>query len=390
MTDSSHVAPLVAPPLHQLRRRSSTKWRTYPADVLPLFVAELDFALAPPITAVLQRAVADGDTGYTPPDPGIRQAFADYADRRWGWDVAPERVRSTTDVMTGVVELLRRVIRPGDRVVITPPVYPPFTDCIEEAGGVVESVPLTDTGSGWRLDAAGLDAAFARGARAMLLCNPHNPTGTVHTRDELAELADIAARHAVTVISDEIHAPLTHEGAAFTPYLASSPVAAESAFAVTSASKAYNLAGLKCAVMVAASDRTAAVLTALPAEVEWRTGLFGALGNVAAFSPESDTWLAGLLSALDANRRLLADLLREHVPAARYRMPDAGFLAWVDLRALEWGDDPAGRILREARVALNPGPAFGPQGAGHVRVNFGCSPDVLREAVARIGALVAS
>ncbi|MCR2825951.1 MalY/PatB family protein [Microbacterium sp. zg.Y909] len=379
--------PLQAPPLEQLRRRSSTKWRTYPDDVLPLFVAELDFDLAPAITEVLQRAVLAGDTGYTPPDPGIRDAFAGYARRRWGWDVAPERVRSTGDVMMGVVELLRRVIAPGDGVVITPPVYPPFGDCIEEAGGVVRRVPLHDTGDAWRLDFSGLQRAFAAGASAMLLCNPHNPTGTVHARDDLAALAELAERYGVTVISDEIHAPLTQPGVTFTPYLDASSAAARSGFAVTSASKTYNLAGLKCAVMVAGSDETAAVLTGLPAEVEWRTGLFGALANVAAFSPESDDWLASLLAALDDNRRLLADLVAEQLPAARYRMPDAGFLAWVDLTDLGWGDNPAATILREAKVALHYGPAFGAEGAGHVRINIGCAPEVLREAIGRIAAL---
>lgn len=380
--------PLQAPPLAELRLRSSTKWRTYPHDVLPLFVAELDFPLAPAITEVLTRAVALGDTGYTPPDPGIRAAFSAYAQRQWGWEVAPARVRSTTDVMMGVVELLRTTIAPGDRVVITPPVYPPFGDCIAEAGGVVERVALQDTGDGWMLDLPGIEAAFAGGARAMLLCNPHNPTGTVHSRDTLAGLADLADRYDAIVISDEIHAPLTQPGIRFTPYLASSPTAARTGYAVTSASKTYNLAGLKCAVMVTAADETAAVVDALPAEVEWRTGLFGALSNVAAFAPESDAWLGSLLAALDENRRLLAELLAQHVPGARYRMPDAGFLAWVDLGALGWGDNPAAKILREAKVALHYGPAFGAEGVGHVRINFGCSPDVLREAIERIGALV--
>ena len=248
-------------------------------------------------------------------------------------------------------------------------------------------MPLAVTGAGWELDLTGLETAFASGARAMLLCSPHNPTGTVHSRHTLAALAEIADRYAVTVISDEIHAPLTQPDVTFTPYLAASPLAAEHGFAVTSASKTYNLAGLKCAVMVAGSDATAAVLTALPAEVEWRTGLFGALANVAAFAPESDPWRESLLAALDVNRRLLAELLAAHLPSARYRIPDAGFLAWVDLTALGWGDDPAAKILREAKVALNQGPAFGAQGAGHVRINLGCAPEVLQEAVERIGAL---
>jgi len=381
--------PLAALPLETLRRRTSTKWRSYPDDVIPLFVAETDFALAEPITAALQQAVAIGDTGYTSPDPGIRAAFTAFAARRWQWEVDPARVRTTGDVMMGVVELLRATIRPGDRVVIAPPVYPPFSMCIPEAGGVVEEVPLVDEGDGWSLDLDGIAAALAGGARAVLLCNPHNPTGTVHTRDSLARLAEIAREHDAVVISDEIHAPLVHDGP-FTPFLAASDTAAEVGYAVTSASKAYNLAGLKCALMVTASEPTSRVLRDLWPEVEWRTGLFGAIAGVAAFSAESDPWLAGLNATLDRNRRLLADLLAEHLPLARYRIPAAGYLAWIDVSAYGWGEDPARRILAEAKVALHHGPLFGAQGVGHVRLNFGCSAELLETAVARIGALAAS
>lgn len=381
------IAPLQALPLDQLRRRSSTKWRTYPEDVLPLFVAETDFPLADAVTQRLRDALDLGDTGYTPPDPGLRDAFAAYAQRRFDWTVQPDRIRSTCDVMMGVVEILRAVIAPGDRVIVTPPVYPPFYDCVKEAGGVVERVPLVDVDGSWALDLDGIERSLAAGARAVLLCNPHNPTGTVHARAALARLAEIAAAHGAVVVSDEIHAPLVQPGVPYTPFLAASPEAAEIGYTVTSASKAYNLAGLKCAIMVTASEQTAAVVRALPPEVEWRTGLFGALAGVAAWSQDSDAWLDALLAALDRNRRLLAELLAELLPEARYRMPDAGYLAWVDLRDLGWGDDPAGRILRDARVALNRGPTFGDEGHGHVRINLGCAPEVLTEAVQRIAAL---
>ena len=381
------AAPLQALPIDELRQRSSTKWRRYPADVLPLFVAETDFPLAPAITARLARAVELGDTGYTPPEPGIREAYAGFAARRFGWDLEPRRIRTTCDVMMGVVELLRLVTRPGDRVIVTPPVYPPFYDGVPEAGCEVERVPLLETDDDWELDLTGIEAAFAAGATAMLLCNPHNPTGTVHSRESLAALAEIADRHGAHIISDEIHSPLTQPGVVFTPFLAASDAAARVGLTVTSASKAFNLAGLKCALMVTASDHTSAIVDALPDEVEWRTGLFGALAGVAAFEPVSDAWLDSLLATLDANRRLLGDLLAEHVPSARYRIPDAGYLAWVDLSALGWGDNPAVRILRDAKVALHFGPMFGAEGKGHVRVNIGCSPEVLREAVERIGAL---
>ncbi len=382
------ITPLQALPLEQLRRRSSTKWRKFGDDVLPLFVAETDYPQAPAIHEALSRAVALGDTGYTPPEPGLASAYAGFAERRFGWTVDPARIRTTCDVMMAVVELLRRVTAPGDRVVITPPVYPPFFDVVPEAGAVAERVPLVDTGAGWELDLPGIEAALAGGARAVLLCNPHNPTGTAHARETLAALDELAVRYGAAVISDEIHAPLTNRGATFTPFLDASPAAARVGYAVVSASKAFNLAGLKCALIVTADEATARVVRALPDEVEWRTGLFGAIAAVAAFAPESDSWLDSQLAALDANRLLLAELLAEHVPGARYRVPDAGFLAWVDLTALGWGADPAERIRRDAKVALLNGPFFGAEGSGQVRINFGCSPDVLTEAVRRVGSLV--
>ncbi|WP_314096303.1 aminotransferase class I/II-fold pyridoxal phosphate-dependent enzyme [Microbacterium foliorum] len=375
-------------PLAELRARTSEKWREYPADVLPLFVAETDFPLAPTISSALRRAVDRGDTGYVASRTPLASTYSDFALRRFGWQPDPARMRSTADVSMGIVEILRRVTRPGERVVVTPPVYPPFYDLVSEAGAEVERVPLRDTGSSWELDLDGIRAAFESGATAMLLCNPHNPTGTVHDRDALTALAELAEEFGVSVISDEIHAPLAQPGAGFTPFLHTGAAAAAVGYAVVSASKAFNLAGLKCALMVTASDATTAVVRGLPVEVEWRTGQFGLLAAVAAFTEESDPWLDGLLRTLDANRVLLHDLLATRLPAARYRIPDAGYLAWIDLTALGWGDNPARRILKEARVALHFGPAFGEEGRGHVRLNFGTSPEILTEAVERIATLV--
>lgn len=382
------MLPVKALSLSELRERSSEKWREYPADVLPLFVAETDFPLAPAITAALHRAVERGDTGYIASKTPLAEAFAGFARRRYDWTVDPARARSTADVSMGIVEILRRVTQPGERVVVTPPVYPPFYDLVDEAGADVLRVPLRDTGTGWELDLDGIREAFADGATAILLCNPHNPTGTVHDRDALAALAELAAEYGAAVVSDEIHAPLAQPGTGFTPFLAASETAARVGYAVVSASKAFNLAGLKCALMVTADDETSAVVRNLPVEVEWRTGQFGLLASVAAFAEESDPWLDGLLDTLDENRVLLEDLLARHLPGARYRIPDAGYLAWIDLSTLGWGDNPAKRILREAKVALHFGPAFGAEGAGHVRLNFGTSPEILTEAIERIAALV--
>lgn len=379
--------PVRALSLDALRERTSEKWREYPADVLPLFVAETDFPLAPAITMTLERAVATGDTGYIASRTPLAAAFAAFAQRRYGWNPDPGRMRSTADVSMGIVEILRRVTAPGERVIVMPPVYPPFYDLVEEAGAVVERVPLRDTGSAWDIDLEGVRVALENGASAVLLCNPHNPTGTVHSAASLAALAELAAASGTAIVSDEIHAPLAQPDAGFTPFLAVSDAAREVGYAVVSASKAFNLAGLKCALMVTASDGPTSVVRSMPIEVEWRTGQFGLLAAVAAFGEESDEWLDGLLTTLDENRRLLRNLLAEHLPGTRYRIPDAGYLAWIDLTALGWGQNPARRILREAKVALHFGHAFGVEGAGHVRLNFGTSPEILTEAVERVAAL---
>ncbi|MGO2092184.1 MAG: MalY/PatB family protein [Microbacterium gubbeenense] len=380
--------PLGALPLEILRRRTSTKWATHPDDVLPLFVAETDFALAEPITRILTDALAIGDTGYVPPKTAYPEAFTGFASRRWGWDVDPARVRTTCDVMMGVAEAIRAVAEPGEKVVVTSPVYPPFFDVHDESRTVCVDVPLLRENDGWILDLDGIERAFADGAVAILLCNPHNPTGTAHTTASLAALARIAERHGAVVISDEIHAPLALPGRrAFTPFLEAGPEAADVGIAIHSASKTFNLAGLKCAHFVTVSDRLAKLVADMPMEVEWRTGLFGIKAGIAAYT-EGDAWLDALLARLGSNQTLLGGLLAEHVPGAEYVPGDAGFLAWVDVSALGWGEDPAAKILAEARVALNAGRSFGAPGEGFVRFNYGTGPGILTEAVRRVGALI--
>ncbi|WP_425402087.1 MalY/PatB family protein [Humibacter albus] len=386
---------VVAQQLEQLRTRTSEKWTAYPPDVLPLFVAESDFPLAAPVASALHAAIDRSDTGYIGHDHGAAaSAFTRFADRHWRWDLDPARVRSTTDVSVVIVEALRRLIEPGDGVVIMPPVYPPFFELIPEAGGRVVEAPLkrtaeastgsTDTGDvGYEIDLDAVEAALAAGARAVLLCSPHNPLGLVHSRETLAALSEIVERHGATVVSDEIHAPLTHTDAVFVPYLTVSDAAREHAIAAHSASKAFNLAGLKCAMFVTASDRMSALVRGLPPEVEERTSLFGRIASTAAFD-HGDAWLDGVIAAIERNRRLLTTLLAERMPSVGYREPRASYLTWLDLSSLGWGDDPSVVALQRAKVALNSGPTFGREGTGFVRLNIGCSVDVLTEAVDRL------
>ncbi|NMO57057.1 aminotransferase class I/II-fold pyridoxal phosphate-dependent enzyme [Actinoplanes sp. TBRC 11911] len=365
-------------PLATLRQRQSEKWQTFPDDVLPMFVAEMDYDLAPAVSETLLDAVRRSDTGYPTPSLALGNAYAGFAARRWGWDVDPAQVTAVGDVSAGVTETLRLFTRPGDPIVINPPVYPPFFDWVPEAGGRLLEVPLR---SG-RLDLAATEAAFARHPAAYLLCNPQNPVGRVHTYDELAAVVRLARLYRVPIVSDEIHAPLVLPGATFTPLL-SVPGAAEVAVAVLSASKAFNLAGLKCAMVVTASQRMATAVQRFPFHPNDRLGHFGVLATLAALT-EGDDWLDALLATLDARRTQLAGLLRERLPEVRWTPPSATYLAWLDCSA--YGEDaaPRERFLTEARVAVEPGTRFGAAGAGYVRLNFATSPEILDEAVNRL------
>lgn len=380
--DGSESDPLGRLTLDELRRRTSMKWRTYPPDVLPLWVAEMDVPVAGAVARAVSDAMALGDTGY-PAGTAYAEALDGFARERWGWDgVVPERTAVVPDVMLGVVEVLKLLTGPGDAVVVTAPVYPPFFAFVEHMGRRIVQAPLDVAG---RIDPDALDAAFERATRggrpaAFLLCSPHNPTGTVHTRDELSVVARLAQARGVRVVADEIHAPLVLAGAEFVPYL--SVPGGERGISLMSASKGWNLAGLKAALAVAGPD-AAADLARIPEEVGHGPSHVGVIAHTAALR-EGGAWLDALLAGLDANRALLADLLADQLPAVRHRAPQATFLAWLDCRGLGLGDDPAGRFLEHGRVALNDGRMFGAGGAGHVRLNLATSPQVLREAVRRM------
>lgn len=364
--------------------RSSLKWTRYPQGVLPLFVAEMDYPVSERIRQAIIERVQTSDLGYIDSAGPLADAFAQFADRRWGWRVDPATVRVATDVSVGIVECLRYGVEPGSPVVVTSPVYPPFFELVDEARLPLVDVPMLETLAGWKLDLDAIEQAFIAGARAILLCNPHNPLGFPHDRESLADLAMLAARYDVLVVADEVHAPLTYHGAVFTPFV---PVAIEvgaRAVAVTSASKGWNMAGMKCAVMVPSDARALAMLEALPQEVASRTSILGLHANVAAYGDE--VWLDATISRIMHNDQLLAGLLSRRLPLVRYRRPTATYLGWLDFRDLGFGLDPAERVLEEARVALNSGPAFGAAGRGHARINFACDPSVLEEAVQRMAA----
>jgi cystathionine beta-lyase len=371
--------------LEELRHRTSMKWRRYPPDVLPLWVAEMDVPLARPVVEALSDAIALGDTGY-PEGTMYAEALAEFAVARWSWTVDIDRTAIVPDVMVGIVEILKLVTGNGDAVVVNPPVYPPFYQFIEHMDRRTVEAPLSVE---HRIDLAALEEAFARATAehrpaAYLLCSPHNPTGTVHTRDELTAVADLAARYGVRVVVDEVHAPIVYTDASHIPYL--SLPGTEDAFTVLSASKAWNLAALKAALVVAGQG-AGTDLAMLPEEVSDGASHVGAIAQCAALKHGSP-WLTSLVAGLDENRHLLGDLVAKHLPTIGYRQPQGTYLAWLDCRALNLPDDPADVFLNRGRVALNSGSTFGTGGAGHVRLNLATSPQLLTEAVRRMAAAV--
>lgn len=362
-----------------LRRRTSIKWQQYPADILPLWVAEMDVLPAPAVSAELQRIARDGDLGYPVQGPYLEAVARQYA--QWGGPDDTSRMRPVTDVMTGMRAAVSALTTAGDPVYITVPVYPPFHAIVGDLGRRLVPVPLDARG---RLDPMALESAFMEhGSGALLLSNPHNPTGSVPTADELTQVARAAERHGVRVVSDEVHAPLVLPGAGFTPFL-SIPEGA-SGMSVTSAAKGWNLAGLKAAVLVGGRDADEA-LRALPPGLEYTTSHVAVRVHTAALERGRD-WLADLVSDLDANRALLRGLLAHHLPEVVWQPLEATYLAWLDCRALGLGPDPAAHFRTAGRVALMSGTPFG-VGEGFARLNFATSPALLTEAIERMAASV--
>jgi len=370
-------------PLHELRKRKSVKWRQFPSDVLPLPVAEMDFPIAEPIKSALHDMVDRSDTGYLGPFPEMFEAFAHFSQLRWKWSVDVSHMRIATDVGVGTVEVLRTLIGRGEKVMLNSPVYDNMWRWVAEVEATLVDVPLTNENGEYSLDLNNIEREYRDGVKVHILCHPHNPVGAIFTSDSLSQLASLAKRYGVHIISDEIHGPLVFERRDFTPFLAVSDDAKDVGVTVTSASKGFNLAGLKCAVIVTSSAAIREKINSMPISVAFRASLFGAVAATAAFR-DSDSWLDGVVSTLNQNRELIRNLIDTKIPAIKYCAPDFGYLAWLDLSALQLGDDPAKTILERGKLALNGGHMYGPRNAQYVRMNFGTSPEIITEAFDRI------
>jgi cysteine-S-conjugate beta-lyase len=381
---SDGAVDLRVPDLATLHQRRSEKWSGHQPDVLASTVAEMDFPLAAEITAALREAIDRHDLGYTPPaGTGLPAAFASFARRRLDWAVDPDQITLVPDVMAGLIELSRVLVAPGEQVAFFTPAYPPFFDELPQAGVKLAQLPLT---AGGEADLDALEASFAGGVRILVLTNPHNPTGQIVPQPVLEHIADLCVTYAAWVLADEIHAPLVLEGATYTPWLEVSDAARECGIALTSASKAFNVAGLKAALVITASDRARDVVRRLPLLTD-RVGLLGVIAAEAAFT-YGDGWLDAVRKQLAANRRLLGQLLEAELPDIAWTPPEASYVAWLDCRALSLGDDPAATFLDRGRIALSRGLDYGREGAGFVRLNFGTSPEHVTDAIMRMARAV--
>ena len=366
--------------LDELRTRTSLKWRTYDPDVLPMWVAEMDVALHPAVRDALLAAVDRSDTGY-PHGTAYAEAYAAMAAAQWGWQLeARAHVRRAGDVMNSILAVLEATTSPGDAVVINPPVYPPFRQVVSGYRRRITEAQLDPSG---RLDLAALEAAFAGPdqPKVYLLCSPHNPTGAVHTEPELTSVMALAERYGVRVIVDEIHARLVDPGTDFVPLL--TVPGGERAVSVTSAGKAWNLAGFKAGLIIAGTEATD-LLRTLPPLAQQSSGHLANLVHTAALVHAQD-WVDELAVEVAANKELLARELAQHVPEARYSPTAGTYLAWVDCSGLGL-DDPSRQFLDRGRVAFSPGVNFARSHSRWVRINLACSPTLVTEAVRRMAA----
>jgi cystathionine beta-lyase len=378
--------------LSELQTHRSEKWRAFPKDVLPLPVAEMDFPVADPIRQVLREMIDHSDLGYLGSIPEMGTAFAGFAKRRWGWSADPLQVRIAADVGVGIVEVLRVITKAGDKILINSPVYPNFWTWCTETHLEQVDVPLTQSeqainGSNWILDWDGIEKAYASGIKAHLICNPHNPLGRVYTLEELSRLADLAKKHNVYVLSDEIHAPLTFAEQKFTPFLSVSENAREVGITITAASKGWNIAGLKCAIVVSENEKVHETLNGIAPATHYRASLLGAFASVAAFE-KGEPWLDSAMVEIDKNRNLVAELIAAKTPGVGYRIPHCSYLAWLDLTSFNLGEDPSAVLIEKGKVAFVPGVRFGAQSSQFVRLNFATSPQILEEAFNRLATVL--
>lgn len=368
-----------------LRQRSGEKWALYPEDVLPLWVADMDFPVATPIQRLIQRGLDLGDLGYPmhPRPTRLPSVFARRAEERFGWSVEARRVELITDVVQGLYVALQQFTAEGEGVVVQTPIYPPFLAAVREMRRTLVENPLVVADGGYSVDLDGLRDVIDERTRVILLCNPHNPSGRVFRREELEGIAGVALARDLVVVSDEIHADLVFQGSRHIPFASLSPEIEARTITLSSASKPFNIAGLRCAVAIFGSDELQKRFLGCPRHLRGGLGGLGIAASEVAWR-HCQPWLDEVLAYLDANRQLLADFTAAQLPGVRHFRPEATYLAWLDCREAGLEPSPYQFFLSRAKLALSDGAAFGSPGRGFVRLNFATSRRILSEALERM------
>jgi cystathionine beta-lyase len=368
-----------------LCQRSGEKWAVYPEDVLPLWVADMDFPVAKPIQRLIQRSLDLGDLGYPlhPRPTRLPAVFAQRAEERFGWSVATRNVELITDVVQGIYVALHQFTEEGEGVVVQTPIYPPFLAAVREMRRTLVENPLVVSNGGYTVDLQGLHDVIDERTRIVLLCNPHNPSGRVFRREEIEGIAELALARDLVVVSDEIHGDLVLPGARHIPFASLSPEIEARTITLTSASKPFNIAGLRCAVAVFGSEELRKRFLECPRHLRGGLGSFGIAAAEVAWR-HSQPWLDEVLAYLEANRELVAEFTATQLPGVRCFRPEATYLAWLDCREIGLQPSPHQFFLSRAKVALSDGAAFGEPGRGFVRLNFATSRQILSEALGRM------
>ena len=372
------------PPISWLRQKRGVKWQLPGADQLPAWVADMDFPVAPAIRSAIIAAVDRGDLGYPdwPAPHPLATPFANRMRQRFGWAADPAHVRGLTDVIQGLQIVLDLATRSGDGVVLQEPNYRPFRLAVPTMHRHAVQLHVIADGDSWRLDLDRLETDLAtQSARVLLLVNPHNPTGRVLRRDELEALSDVAERHDLIVVSDEIHADLAYLPARHIPFASLGPDAAARTVTLTSATKAFNIAGLRTAVAHVGTAWLRERWDAQPPDIHGVAGVLGVEATRAAWS-DGDEWLAGVVSHLQRNRDRLVDALNR-IEGVTVSKPEAGYLAWVDCSGAHPGIDVATLLREQVELYTSPGPDYGGP-SDWVRLNFAMSSSLLDEVISRM------
>jgi cystathionine beta-lyase len=377
-------------PLDVLRARRNVKWAKYGSDVLPAWVAEMDFAVAHPIRRAIERLAADQEYGYASRtgDSGVPEAFAARMQDRFAWTVDPALVLTVSDLVQGTFSALTVFAEPGDGIVLQLPAYPPFHAAISETGRRLIPFPLTSDGCRFVMDLDAMRALIDRRTRVLLLCNPQNPTGRAWDAEELEAYGRIAIEHDLIIVSDEIHCDLLHGDARHIPIAAISPEIAARTITLNSPTKSFNIPGLRCGVMHFGSQALRDRFEArIPGHLMGSVGIFGLDATVAAWR-HGQPWLDDVKLHLTAMRDRLGRRLAAEIPGVRWHAPEATYLGWLDCARLGLGTTAFNFFHDHAKVALSPGENFQPGRADHVRINFATSARILDEIVTRMAEAV--